>query len=653
MKFISAQIKNFMAVGQVSMNLDSRGLVCIKGENLDDSSQNSNGSGKSSIADAIHWCLFGKTARGVTGDNVINAIAKKECSVEITLEDVDGSHYYIGRYRKHKEHKNSLQLVFQSKERVEDGSDKADLLTGGTDKITQETLNKVLGCSETVFKNAVYSGQESMPDFPNMTDKELKTLIEEAAGIDRLQDAHKIALSKVSAAKGDHSKSQLEADAKKANLETLAGMIKELKSSAEAWSVKQKETIEAAKELDGKLAVAYAERGDVSKELAELEEQAEELSKQIEAVDDEAKELGELNTKLARLNAISETEQRSYEKNKRDAGTIKDEIKSLKSAIGTPCKECGKPMDESEVAEVIEKRTELLKSAVDELKLEKERLDGRKKQLEELGDIISEFKKGMTDVSETNAEIRSKEAKIKELVDYSRVTEQLAEKLEVSKAGIEKLSKEENPHKKSLKAGADKLRAAKGQLEEAESKILKTEEALEIAEETAKIFSPAGIRAHILDTVTPFLNEQTSQYLSLLSDGNISATWSTLSKTAKGDLREKFSIEVESLTGAKSFGGLSGGEKRKVRLSCYLAMQDLVATRASKPIDLLVMDEIDDALDTTGLERLMGVLNEKAKERGTVLLISHNDMNDWITQSVTIRKSEGFSTMVDELGALS
>jgi len=651
MKFISAHIKNFMAVGQVTMKLDSRGLVCIKGENLDDSSQNSNGSGKSSIADAIHWCLFGKTARGVTGDNVINAIAKKNCHVEIVLKDADGGSYFIGRYRKDKDHKNSLHLFYKPKD-LDEGA-MAEDLTGGTDKITQETLNKILGCSETVFKNAVYSGQESMPDFPNMTDKELKTLIEEAAGIDRLQDAHKIALSKVTAAKGDHTKSQLEVDSKKANLETLAGLIKDLKLEAEAWSIKQKEMIEAAKELDGKIAVAHAERGDVSKEMAELEGQVEELSKQIEAVDDEARELEDLNSKLVRLNALSETEQLSYEKNKRDAGVIKDEIKSLKSAIGTPCKECGKPMDESEVAEVIEKRTELLRSSVEELKLEKERLDGRKKQLEELGEIVSDFKKGMTDVSEANAEIRSKEAKIKELADYERATDKLAEKLDLSKASIEKLTKEENPHKKSLKTGADRLRAAKGQLEEAETKILKTEEALEIAEETARIFSPAGIRAHILDTVTPFLNEQTSQYLSLLSDGNISATWSTLSKTAKGDLREKFSIEVESLTGAKSFGGLSGGEKRKVRLSCYLAMQDLVATRASKPIDLLVMDEIDDALDTTGLERLMGVLNEKAKERGTVLLISHNDMNDWITQSVTIRKSEGFSTMVDELGALS
>lgn len=57
------------------------------------------------------------------------------------------------------------------------------------------------------------------------------------------------------------------------------------------------------------------------------------------------------------------------------------------------------------------------------------------------------------------------------------------------------------------------------------------------------------------------------------------------------------------------------GEKRKVRIACSLALQDLVSNRASKNIDLFIGDEIDDALDTAGLERLMGILESKARER--------------------------------------
>ena len=167
---------------------------------------------------------------------------------------------------------------------------------------------------------------------------------------------------------------------------------------------------------------------------------------------------------------------------------------------------------------------------------------------------------------------------------------------------------------------------------------------MEILANAVKVFGPAGVRAHILDTVTPYLNDRTRDYLGALSDGNIHATWTTLSKTAKGDLKEKFSIEVTNDKGSESFAGLSGGEKRKVRLATVMALQDMVASRAAKPIDIFIGDEIDDAIDDAGLERLMGVLERKARERGTVLVISHKSLDDWIPNVITVTKSGGITT---------
>ena len=118
------------------------------------------------------------------------------------------------------------------------------------------------------------------------------------------------------------------------------------------------------------------------------------------------------------------------------------------------------------------------------------------------------------------------------------------------------------------------------------------------------------------------------------------------------ELREKFNIDVQNDKGAKSFKGLSGGEKRKVRLATMLALQDLVASRASKPIDLYIGDEIDDALDTAGLERLMVILERKARERGTVLVVSHADLRDWIDNVCTVTKqTTGISDITGALVA--
>jgi DNA repair exonuclease SbcCD ATPase subunit len=181
--------------------------------------------------------------------------------------------------------------------------------------------------------------------------------------------------------------------------------------------------------------------------------------------------------------------------------------------------------------------------------------------------------------------------------------------------------------------------------------VLKTElkniqEQALLLDKARQVYSPAGVRSHILTSVTPFLNAQTAEYLNTLSDGNIVAEWSTMESTKKGEWRDKFNISVRKIGASKTFQTLSGGEKRKVRIACSLALQDLVASRASKNIELFIGDEIDDALDTAGLERLMGILEAKACERGTVMIISHKEMKSWFREIITVEVKEGRSYVV-------
>lgn len=121
--------------------------------------------------------------------------------------------------------------------------------------------------------------------------------------------------------------------------------------------------------------------------------------------------------------------------------------------------------------------------------------------------------------------------------------------------------------------------------------------------------------------------------------------WSTLTESRTGELKEKFTIGVEKY-GTGTFASLSGGEKRKVRLATTLALQDLVSSRATKPIHLWIGDEIDTALDPAGLERLMTLLEMKAREKGTVLIVSHHDLKDWVRDTVTVTM-EGKSAKVE------
>ena len=87
MKITDVEIENVLAIGEAKLSLDTLGLAHIAGINNDETSADSNGSGKSSLPDAISWCLWGTTARGLSGDDIINTPAGKGAAARVTIDD--------------------------------------------------------------------------------------------------------------------------------------------------------------------------------------------------------------------------------------------------------------------------------------------------------------------------------------------------------------------------------------------------------------------------------------------------------------------------------------------------------------------------------------------------------------------------------------
>ena len=633
-------IHNFLTIGDAEIELDNRGLLLIQGENKDDSSATSNGSGKSSIVDAISWCLFGVTARGKSGDGVVNRFAKKDCYVRIDLQD--GSDlYYIDRHRKSTVHKNQL---FVSKE-ITPGS--MTNISKGTEKETQALLHSIIGSSADVFNAAIYFGQEKMPDLPAMTDKNLKLLIEEAAGVEVLNKAYDIA--------------RVQALAAKASLEATNILVANLKKSQVATDEELTQAKLRQKEFeDGRSARAKSVLAGIlpyQKDIAALNDtifktdqpallkELAECKTKIAAQDEERKKLAKLEADyngLARMDTMLTTQ---LDAGKKTLRALADSLAKVDERVGKPCGECGKTYCEHDLDAA-------RKAAAAAVEAEKERLrpiltrsKEVKQSMDAAGTAVDFFRSGMTDIS---AVVARQNELAKALNNYDMQRQRvvaLSKEVDGIKALAAQKLKEKNPFDELVMSLTDRLGKIAGEGGDAAVKVATCEEELVIAEDAVKVFGPAGVRAHILDTVTPFLNDRTREYLGALSDGNIHAVWTTLTKTAKGDLKEKFSIEASNDKGDDTFDGLSGGEKRKVRLATAMALQDLVATRAAKPINLLIADEVDHALDEAGLERLMGLLENKAKERGTVLVISHNSLADWCDQIITVSKEAGVSTV--------
>lgn len=640
MNFERLTLQNFLTIGHAEFDLANRGLLLIQGENEDDSSASSNGAGKSSGVDGLCWVIFGVTARGVSGDAVINRVAKKDCCGTLILDD-DGVRYRIERNRKNGAKKNQLFI-----HRIDAGAE-VDM-SKGTDKETQEVINKVIGCSLEVFCASVYAGQEKMPDLPGMTDKNLKVLIEEAAGVEVLSAAHKIALARQTEAK--HA------------LEMAHSKLASAKATRESAEIAVAATEKLHKEhAEGRLDRAKAKMAEAAPHIECIKGWKEELATfdddaALALRDEGAKELSEIRPMLDKQKEL-DSKVASIERdiaglkgfiaaNKRTLQAKKNELENVQALVGTPCSSCGKEYCEHDLEAAITAK----KAAFNDLAA----------QTRDLVKQLADKETGLEAVKASADEHRAKIPDVKAASDKQErgrallaASQGLRDKIAAAVSMIDKIKAEataiakdtSNPYDAILKTQSGAASAALLAESEAESEVVAKQDALELAQATVAVFGPAGVRAHILDTVTPFLNERTRDYLGALSDGNIHATWSTLTKNAKGELKEKFKIEVTHDKGADSFDGLSGGEKRKVRLACALALQDMVASRATKPLNIFIGDEIDHALDEPGLERLMSVLDKKARDRGTVLVISHSDMKDWVDQVITVKKSGGQSTV--------
>lgn len=633
-EFDLLEVTSFMAIGVAQVNLKQRGLVFIEGENLDDTSARSNGAGKSSLVDAISWCLYGITARGVSGDAVVNRQAGKGTEVAMNVW-IDGKLWRIERGRKHKTLKNRVRLLQM------DGGTWHDC-TLGTDKLTQERIDALLGCNAKTFNDAVYMGQERMVDLPSMTDKVLKSTLEQALSLDRLDEAQSIASMRLENANIAHRQHRYDMD----------DLVQKVVSNTD--KLKAAETTKIQLEFD--MTNIEEERQRFHKDnlhtvsIAAKEEEAAtlEVAQCISAVRDAELEVAKVKEEIKLVATESKKLLANTDKLLDVLTDLRASRKILHDHINNPssCTTCKRPFDDHEDIEA--KRAEHQKEyAALGVKLEKvvqKRAELADKNTTMVTAATRAELMAVSALESAQSKVKAAETRLsnaKEILTKARTSDRL---LTLDRWLKEKQDRHDQIVRDMLVIG-EVIADATGEVKEIEARLTESQERIDTLERVKHILSRKGFRGEVLDQVTPYLNARTQYYLTWLTSDNITATWNTVTVTSSGDLSENFHIKVAHREGAESFEGLSGGEKRKVRLACAMALQDLVGTRAIKPIKLFIADEIDDAIDESGLELLMGLLEEKAKSVGTLLIISHNALGDWCKESITVTKKDGETTI--------
>lgn len=615
---ISMTAQNFLSFGDAEFYFEEAGPTFVEGDNLDDPSANSNGSGKSAMIDALVWCLFGTTLRGYENDEVVNRKAGENCLVTVRFTPKDRSVLYeVSRARKHKQQKNALRVV-----EVNRGGDSDDISRANNSE-TQELVEKLLGCTLRMFMSSVVFGQDRAYRFSSLTDKEQKEILDEVLGVERFAHAYdeaRTAANKLS----DHVETQRHGFERAE--EAIADVERELKDARKRDASFEDDRKRKLEEERSKLTKANEwVKKNVKLDQEKLVAAADKMEKTVASLDKEVAKSSKLlrEAEVERAGIAAKVEE------------LRSNIKKHEKLVGD-CPTCGQRVDDIQherVLKDLKKALALLTKKYDNSDATTSALDHA---LDEVQGKLTEARKALTVAQRAIADNSAAEANAKawkqRAVDHEKRIVELQDEKNPFTGLIERMQKRVEKHR----AEAEIFRT---QLTEAENSF-------KHVDFWVKAFGQKGLRSLLLDTSLPLLNEEASRLTRAVTGGTISIEFSATSDLKSGKTVDRFEVRVDNKHGAGTYQGNSAGERAKVDLCVGLALQRLVASRSSASFNVVFFDEVFDHLDAAAHERVIEVISEIEKE--SVFVVSHNeDLKAWFPASLRIVKKDGFSSVDD------
>ena len=250
-------VKNFMSVGNQAQAIDfsNKSLVLVIGENMDlggDDAGARNGTGKTTIINALSYVFFGEALTNIRRDNLVNKTNEKGMLVGVKFIK-NGITYTIERGRKpqiFRFYANDIEQKTESNE------------AQGENRETQVEINKLMGMTHSMFKNIIALNTYTQP-FLSTKQAEQREIIEQLLGITLLSQKADLLREKQKATKQMLTEEKLKIDARMASNEKIQESIESLKIRSNAWGKQKADDIEGFRE-----AIAELDKVDSEIEIA-------------------------------------------------------------------------------------------------------------------------------------------------------------------------------------------------------------------------------------------------------------------------------------------------------------------------------------------------------------------------------------------------
>lgn len=230
-------VRNFMSVGNNTQAVDfcKEQLTLVLGENLDqggDDSGSRNGTGKTTIINALSYALFGQALTNIKKDNLVNKTNNKNMLVTLNFEK-NGTVYKIERGRR----PNVFKFYINGEEQEIIDESQGDV------RETQKDLDDLLGMTHDMFKNIVALNTYTEP-FLSMRAADQRMIIEQLLGITLLSEKSDALKELVRQTKEAIQQETANIEATKKSNDRIEQSILSLQSKQRAWTKQQQDDIE-------------------------------------------------------------------------------------------------------------------------------------------------------------------------------------------------------------------------------------------------------------------------------------------------------------------------------------------------------------------------------------------------------------------------
>ena len=324
-------LRNFLSIGQLTqaVNFDRQELTLILGENLDLGGDGArNGTGKTSLIQALSYALFGVPINSIRKDNLVNRTNGKNMMVTLDFS-VDGIDYKIERGRK----PNILRFYVNNS--LQKNNDDAQ----GENKETQVAIEKVIHMSADMFSHIVALNTYSEP-FLALKNNEQRNIIEQLLGITLLSEKAEVIKGMVRDSKDSIQQEEFNVKAIEEANKRVKEQIDATKRRQKLWKMKHDEDLE-------KLAIDYQRliTIDIASEL--------QSHTNLTTYDKKRKTIDDLNKLIARCVADEAKEQKLITK-------LEKEISDLKN---NTCYACGQEFHDHNHKNVLDEKVKALQEA--------------------------------------------------------------------------------------------------------------------------------------------------------------------------------------------------------------------------------------------------------------------------------------------------